>query len=381
MPTSAKKTVRGPNLPFKNSTPCPVEWLRLDLTNPRLQTGDEYDLRTETELITTLAEIAALDELVLSICTNTFIPLEPLIVHGPDHGPYTVIEGNRRLASIKLINDPDLAEEVGIRVPEVTDAVRASIAKLPVYRVNDPSEAREFIGFKHINGPQRWDAYAKARYVTDWYRDANGAITIDVIADKMGDNNQTLRAYIYAVLMLDQAEAAKVWDKSDRPPVRGRFGFSHLYTAITRVEFQKFLGMTEGWSSTPSFTPIKKKYLPALAETLTYLYGSKSAARAPLIKSQNPDLKDLGAALVNDNAIQVLRNGGSLDEARDAMKDASSAFEDALIAANLRLNRALGLMTRYPGGKPRVDELVEEIYLAADMLKTMANKRSLKGRK
>jgi len=63
------------------------------------------------------------------------------------------------------------------------------------------------------------------------------------------------------------------------------------------------------------------------------------------------------------------------------MKDASSAFEDALIAANLRLNRALGLMTRYPGGKPRVDELVEEIYLAADMLKTMANKRSLKGRK
>lgn len=375
MPT-AQKTTRGPDLPFKTSVLCSIEWLRLDLSNPRLQTGDEYDVQTERELIATLAEIAALDELVLSICTNTFIALEPLIVHGPDHGPYTVLEGNRRLASIKLINDPDLAEEIGIRVPRVSEAVRASIAKLPVYRVRSPDEAREFIGFKHINGPQRWDAYAKARYVTDWYRKANGSIAIDAIADKMGDNNQTLRAYIYAVLMLDQAEAAKIWDKSDRPASRGRFGFSHLYTAITRAEFQKFLGMTDGWSNTPSQTPIKKKYLPALAETLTYLYGSKSAARAPLIKSQNPDLKDLGSALVNDNALQVLRNGGTLDEARDAMKDASSAFEDALIAANLRLNRALGLMTKYPGGKPRVEELVEEIFVAADMLKTMMSKRS-----
>ncbi|MBT9487130.1 MAG: chromosome partitioning protein ParB [Rubrivivax sp.] len=381
MSTAAKKTTKGPNVPFRTSTPCPIEWLRLDLTNPRLQTGDEYDLRTESELITILAEISALDELVLSICTNTFIPLEPLIVHGPDGGPYTVLEGNRRLASIKLINDPVLADEVGIRVPRVTDAVRASIAKLPVYRVRDPDEAREFIGFKHINGPQRWDAYAKARYVTDWYRQANGSIGIDEIADKMGDNNQTLRSYIYAVLMLDQAEVAKVWEKSDRPPVRGRFGFSHLYTAITRAEFQRFLGMTDGWSNTPSLNPIKKKYLPALAETLTYLYGSKSAARAPLIKSQNPDLKDLGGALVNDNALQVLRSGGTLEEARDAMKDASSAFEDALTAANLRLNRALVLMTRYTGGKPRVEELVEEIYTAADMLKTMTNKRASRIRK
>ena len=367
------------NLPFRKSANCSVDLLTLDLNNPRLQTGKEFEIADESHLIAVLADIAALDELVLSICTNTYQNLEPLIVYGPDGGPYTVLEGNRRVAAIRLIRNPDLATSLGIHVPvPVQDEVLQSIKEVLVFRVAGHDDAREFIGFKHINGPQRWDAYAKARYVTDWYKSSNGTLTIDQIADKMGDNNNTLRSYIYAVLILEQAERAKIWTIKDRPTARGRFPFSHFYTAIGRNEYQEFLGLTGDWSSKPPVNPIKKAKLKDLGEVLTYIYGSESDGREPLVKSQNPDLKDLGLAIVNPTARLILKNRGTLDDARDAKKEPAAAFHDALVLAKLRLDKAIQLMPRYTKKNAAVEALIDEVFAQADILKTISESKRMK---
>lgn len=370
------------NLPFRATHECPVSLLRLDLENPRLQTGTDFDISTEDELIEVLADIAALDELVLSICTNTYLNLEPLIVCGQDGGPYTVLEGNRRIAAIRLINDPIFAAKLGIKVPApLGRKVLDSIEHVLVYRVTGHGDAREFIGFKHINGPQRWDAYAKAKYVTEWYKKADRKVTIDEIAAKMGDSNNTLRAYIYAILILEQAEVAGVWSLKDRPPARGRFGFSHLYTALLRTEYQDFLGLSGGWSNLPPLKPIKKQHLQDLGEVLAYIYGSKSDNRPSLIQSQNPDLKNLGLAIENPRARIALQNRETLERALDEIKEPASAFHDALVTARLRLDRALGLMSKYSGGVPAIDDLIDEIFAQADTLKTMIDKRRARGKK
>lgn len=363
----------------ESSDKCPFDLLTLDLDNPRLQTGTEMDIQTEQKLIETLADIAALDELVTSICTNTYLNLEPLIVIGKsDSGPFRVLEGNRRVAAIKLIRNPALADSVGVKVPnKISPRVIESTNALLVHRVAKEDDARAFIGFKHINGPQRWDAYAKARYVTDWYKKSFGKIDIDEIAAKMGDNNNTLRAYIYSILLLEQAEDAEIWSRRDRTNV-GRFAFSHLYTALGRKEYQEYLGLTDGWSAKPALKPLKRSKLSELGETLGYIYGSKSNDQPALVRSQNPDLKDLGMALVNAAARLILKNKGDLDQARDALKDPSDAFLDALTVANLRISRAIALMPKYLGGRKQVDDLIEEIYEQADTLQTMNLKKKKK---
>lgn len=362
-------------LEYAKPTLCPVAALRLDLENPRLQTGTDIEVRDEAELIEVLADIAALDELVLSICTNTYLNLEPLIVHGPASGPFTVLEGNRRLASIRLILNPALAREVGVQVPKPVSAkVIKSIEQVLVYRVKEPEDAREFIGFKHINGPQRWDAYAKARYVADWYKKENGKIGIDEIAAKMGDANNTLRAYIVAILALDQAREAGQWSLEDRPPTKGRFAFSHWYTALTRAEYQQVLGLTGSWSNNPPIKPIKRQYVEALGEVLGYIYGSVSEERPPLVRSQNPDLKDLGLAIADPNARKILKNRGSLEDAVDALKEPVSAFHDAILVVKLKLDRAIQLFPKYVAKDPVVDSLVNEVFTQADMLKTINDK-------
>ena len=372
--TPDKKTT---SFPIGESVMCPIELLQLDLDNPRLQTGSEHSANSEREVIESLAEIAALDELVTSICTNKYLNLEPLIIIGAKQtGPFKVLEGNRRLAAIKLILDPELAAELGVRVPKkVSKAVTDSFSRVLVNRVASAEDAREFIGFKHINGPQRWDAYAKAKYVTNWYKSSNGTISIDEIAAKLGDNNNTLRSYIYATLMLEQAEESGVWSLKDRPSTRGRFAFSHLYTAINREEFQAFLGLTDGWSNKPSTKPIAKSKLKNLGEVLGYLYGSVSDDRTSLIKSQNPDLKDIGLAIASPVARLILQNRGDLDDARDASKNSTDAFLDVLTAANLKLNKAVDLLKKYSGKNTTIDELVKEIFENADTLMVMVTRK------
>lgn len=368
------------DLPLTQPKSCPIELLQFDLENPRLQTGIDISVTTEEEVISALVDISAIDELITSICANTYLNLEPLIVIGDsDNGPFKVLEGNRRLAAIKLICDPTLASTLRIKVPRtISKAVLASIEKVLVYRVPCKEEARAFIGFKHINGPQRWDAYAKARYVTDWYKASNGHTGIDEIASKMGDNNNTLRAYIYSILMLEQVEKERIWSIKERTNA-GRFAFSHLYTAIGRKEFQEYLGLTDGWSDTPSLKPIKKTKLGNFGEVLGYIYGTKSEDRLALVKSQNPDLKDVGLAIVHPEARMVLWNRGSLDDARDAIKEPSQAFHDALIVTNLKIKRAIALLPKYSGRNNEIDELIDEIYEQADTLKTMNDKKKKRG--
>ena len=107
----------------------------------------------------------------------------------------------------------------------------------------------------YINGPQRWEAYAKARYVTDWYKNAQGKLKISEIAARMGDTNDTMRSYIYSMLTLDQAADEKVWAIRDRTNT-GRFAFSHFYTALGRKEYQEYLGINDSLSDQPPLKPI-----------------------------------------------------------------------------------------------------------------------------
>ncbi len=357
----------------------PLQLLELDKSNPRLRTGSDLSVATEEDVISSLYDISAIDELITSICTNGYLHLEPMIVIGEsDEGPFRVIEGNRRLSAIKLIRNKPLADSLGIDVPEnLGDEISNTMLNILVYRVAREEDARAFIGFKHINGPQRWDAYAKALYATDWYKSGGGQLTISSIAAQIGDNNNTLRSYIYSILILEQVERSGLWSLKDRAN-GGRFAFSHFYTALGRKEYKVFLGQEGDWSDTPKLEPIEASMLPAVSEALSYIYGSKPDDRQALVRSQNPDLKDVGLALVNEDSLTILRNGGSLDDARDYFTEPSVVFFDALVQVNLKIQKAIKMLPKYNGGNPRADELVEEIYEQADTLKKKIKKKKNK---
>lgn len=160
--------------------------LHFDLENPRFV---EHEAKSEEELILYLYDNVDVDELIQSILSAGYVDFEPLIVLREEN---IVVEGNRRLAALRLISDAALCKKLKVSLPSIEGA-KALPATVRVRWVNDRKEARSFIGFKHINGPFKWDALAKAKYAAQWLADGGD---IAAISRTLGDNHNTVRRLV-----------------------------------------------------------------------------------------------------------------------------------------------------------------------------------------
>ena len=109
------------NIPLRTPTKIDTALLDFDPHNPRLL-EDLVKKPTEAQVIKAMADMADLSELVESIASNGYIDIEPLIVQSAGTR-YVVLEGNRRLAAIRLLQNPDLAKKIGIKTPDLDPAI------------------------------------------------------------------------------------------------------------------------------------------------------------------------------------------------------------------------------------------------------------------
>lgn len=362
-----------PSIAPKTTGKVPTELLDFDPNNPRLA-EDGIRNPTESQIIVALAEMADLSEVVESIAANGYIDIEPIIAQRIGDR-WRVLEGNRRLAAIRILQKPILAKGTGISVPEISEENRKTLKEITVYAVANPDQARDFIGFKHINGPHKWDAIAKARFAADWYkRESKKGVTIEKIARRLGDRHDTVVRLVNGMFVLDQAEEARVYDVKDRYPGR-RFAFSHLYTALTRPGYREFLGLPEEWrDDDPATNPVPGDRLENLRRVLLWLYGSKSDNIKPVINSQNPDIKDLAAVLANPRArtIMLLRN--DLREAYTQIERKGARFESALVNAKQEAEMAMSQVTGYDPSDSTLLEIGRDLRdTSAQLFLTMSS--------
>ncbi len=357
-----------PTIPLTTTTKVPVKWLALDRRNPRLIPGD--DEQDEVSIIAQLYRSEDLGELLQSIAANGYLDIEPLVVLSED-GHLTVLEGNRRLAAIRLFEKPDLADliqtqaQLSITVPSFPQKFRGTIAEVSVYRVGTRAAARSFIGFKHINGAAKWQSYAKARFAADWYKD--GKVTLTDIAAQIGDRHDTIKRMVNAIYVLEQAEKAEIFHLSDR--TTPRFNFSHLYTALSRAPYMRFLGLEEAWSRfDPAPSPVSSEKLDSLSEVLRWLYGSKDEGINHVILSQNPDIRLLGDVLDSSEGLSILRATRSLAEAHLSTYPANQRFSESLVRARKEVREAANSLRGFDGRDHALVGIAEDISETAQAM-------------
>ena len=366
---------------LETTTKVPVERLRLDRENPRL-VGEATDASDEW-IIARLYRAAELDELLQSISANGYLDIEPLVVmgDGTDDG-LTVLEGNRRLATLRVLREPALVRRIAatentrITVPDVDDGVRRTLDEVSVYLVASRERARAFIGFKHINGPQKWDAYAKARFAADWYRKGRAdGIGLEEIAQAIGDRHDTIKRMVSAIYVLEQARQEGLFDIEDRYPPK--FGFSHLYTALSRSQYMDYLGLEAAWSRhDPTPDQVPRDRLPRLKQVLAWIYGSKADDVVPVVQRQNPDVKHLGEVLAHAEALHVLERTGDLDQARASTESVDTRFTSSLLRTREAINDAAGSLRAYDGRDQSLLDIAEDIKETAEVVHSrMAKKR------
>lgn len=313
----------------------PIEDLELDWKNPRLA---EFGIKKNTppeEIFLILWKNMALEEIVTSLVAHGFFDTEPLIVVLEDK-KFVVLEGNRRLAAVKIVLNPSLVEnKLDPNILERrTDEILSSLKALPVIVVNSRQEAWRFIGFKHINGPAKWNSFAKAQHIAQVHKEYN--IALDEIAFQVGDTHKTVQKLFQGMMVIEQAEREKLFDREDVK--RGRLYFSHLYTALQYEGFKEYLSINDVNIENQAPVPDDKKN--NLQELLLWLYGSKKQSIEPVIKTQNPDLKKLENVIQNREAIAALRTGMALEASYELSRPRSTVFEESLFAAKREIQRA-----------------------------------------
>lgn len=339
--------------------------LRLDLRNPRLTGFRPVD---EAQVIQRLVVSEDLQELIDSIAANGFVPLEPLIVTREDDG-LVVLEGNRRLAAVRVLLNDELRIAVGVPKREVPQELQSTLLELPVLEVPNRESARQLIGFKHINGPQKWSAYAKAQFALDWYREERTGGTgasIEDIAAKLGDGHRTLRRMVQGLMLVEQAERHGLFNREDVHPST-EFYFSHLYTALGRTPYQEFLGLEEFGTGELQEDPVPDSHFGQLGDVLRWLYGSKSDDELPRIRRQAPDVKYLGHVIVHADAVEAIRTGASLEVAYKRAQPDESRFVAAIYAALRAAEEALPLA---PQAHPD-DDILEVARKLSRLAKTL----------
>lgn len=340
----------------------PISSLYLDKANPRLS-GSE-DGASQNEIIKTLWREMAVDEIAYSIVANGYFAHEVLLGEKGQGGKYVVIEGNRRLAAVKLLLDPKLQKYVGAgatELPSLNARQKDDISQLPLIECKR-SEIWQYVGFKHVNGPQPWESSSKAHYIA-WVHNTLG-VPLEQIALQIGDRHSTVKRLYRGLMVLKQAEQEKVFDCEDRS--KKRFAFSHLYTALDQSGFEKFLGISKGTDF--KHAPVPKRKVKQLGEVCRWLYGSKSQGVEPIIQSQNPDLRQLDEVLQSKNAVAALRSGLTLKRSLEISRGDERLLREALVVAKQALQEARGkLVTGFDGQ----DELVEtacDIKMLADSI-------------
>jgi ParB-like chromosome segregation protein Spo0J len=371
------KPIKKP-LELNEPTMISPDQLRLDSQNPRLILSSRKT-PSEDAIIQQLHLEDELDELLSSIAANGYLDFEPLVVLDEDpEAPYTVLEGNRRLAAVRLLLDKKRADKLEIGVPDLDKDLRATMDMVRVIRVESRAEARTFIAFKHINGPHRWNSYAKAQYAASWFkeaREADSTATLDKIADRIGDKHATIKRMVAAVLVLEQADRSGIFTLDDR--TTKRFPFSHLYTALSRKEYMSYLGIEDSWSAwVPSEDPIPEARVGRLKEVLHWIFGYKPDGIDSIIASQNPDIKRLGEVLTSTVAIATLNDRRDLEFAWEQTRPADTKFSSALISARRAISDAVSSVHAFDGADRGLLDVASEIKEQADLLHDRMRKKS-----
>ena len=336
--------------------------LLFDSNNPRMIEFGE--LKDETSVINTLWRNMAVNEIVMSILANGFFENEPMYAIA-DGDKYIVIEGNRRLAAVKAILNPDIIANNGMGRfrDRITPTIQKQLnSELPVVVLETRESAWRLIGFKHVNGAVKWDSLAKAEYIAQVHN--TYGIPLEDIATQIGDSNKTIIRLYQGLMLLRQAESVTAFSSDDK--FHSRLYFSHLYTAIGYEGYQKFLGLDLSQTST---TPIPKNCIEHLEYLMFWLFGSRERNLRPIIKSQNPDLRNLNRVLLDSDSTSMLIATGDFRAAYENSQDGLDLFLNSIMEARVAVEKAQAKLNFYDGS----EDIANSAMILANQADTLFN--------
>jgi hypothetical protein len=302
----------------KSIKPVKVADLLFDPLNPRLPEDVE---KTQKAMFRFIVREIGVADLLDSIGSSGVIAGDPIICRlaledevgnqekaseaskTPLVERYFVIEGNRRLAALKILNGEKLEDgEEEFVIPQMSAEEKKSIIEVNVELGWDSEKLEAYLGYKHVTSSREWTPEAKARFVVVHCSGNYSPENLDKFAKRLGTKVPILRRWLVAYLTLKEAEAKGLFSPTQAYAKRY---FGSFYTLLGSQEVQNLLGL----SSHLIENPVPQEKLDNLKDFIDWTIGTKKSP--PIINSRSQ--KKLDAVLASPSALRHFRAKKNLD--------------------------------------------------------------------
>jgi hypothetical protein len=278
---------------------------------------------------------ATIIELMGSIGQTGYFAGEPMLVaKTPTEGVYEVVEGNRRLTAVKLLNDPTLAPIKKKTVEAAAEMTVHRETELPVVIYEHRDEVLSYLGYRHITGIKEWDPLEKARYLHQLY-EASGDLPEEekyrAAARTIGSRADYVARLLTGLRVYERIEEKDFFGLPGVGPES--ISFSVLTTALTYNGISRFIGLSERGD-----TDISNLVEERLRDVTSWMFEKVSEGRTRLGESRR--LSELSRVVVHDTALKAFESGMPLVDAARLTDQPSVVYRGAVNTARERLKEA-----------------------------------------
>ena len=277
-----------------------VDLLYLDPTNPRLGRNVASATLSQEKVIDAMKDWT-LEELAVSFLESGFWPQEALVVvkeklYGKEC--HVVVEGNRRLAALKLLKQAISGEIQSKKWTEIIDGKKLTdkfFDQIPFIEVSDRKSVSAYLGFRHVTGIKEWNPAEKAQYISKLIDEGQ---SYDEVRRKIGSKAPTVRQNHIAYKLLRQME-----DEQDISIDEVEKKFSVLYLSLRTHGVQQYLHIDIQATPENATAPVPKEHIDNLVNFSLWLFGNDK--RPPLF-TDSRYVDQFGKILESQEAVEYL---------------------------------------------------------------------------
>lgn len=250
-----------------------IEHLWLDPKNPRLGQEIVQSKLSQPELLDVMKDWS-LEEIAVSFAESGYWVQEAVVaveekIDSAKH--LVVVEGNRRLAALKLLAQARAGDAAPSRWKEIARAIPAGRWKkleerVPFIRADSRADVDAFLGFRHVTGIKEWDPPQKAEFIAHLIDDLG--LDYDAVRRRIGSKTPTVRQnYIAHRILRQMSDVEEISLKH----VEERF--SVLYLSLRTAGVQTYLAVDTEASVAKAKAPVPRSKRKQLINFARWLFG------------------------------------------------------------------------------------------------------------
>jgi len=301
-----------------------INLLKFDPENPRIPS--DINKNDEKEILDWMLNDATLIELMGSIGESGYFSAEPLLVVKDGNGAYIVVEGNRRLAAVKLLNNPELAPRKMKAVSVVVQKAKIKPSHLPIIIYSNRDKIIDYLGYRHVTGIKEWGPLAKAKYLKQLYyryfEEEQEAI-YKKLAQIIGSRADYANKLLIGLALFNEIAEEGFYDIPGLN--ENTLNFSLITTATSYNKITAFLGLS---FDDLDLTNVNKNHLRELTK---WLFERVDSAPARVAESRN--LNELSYVVANEKALTAFRQGTPLAQAVLYTEEPDESFHNKVLNA------------------------------------------------